>query len=566
MRIGVSPEATVVALPMTGTKFPASFSFLKKSRPGSALSSPPPLEKAGPDGGDGLVGRGRVAGQGDLVLVLGLEQVGPVLRDVRDDLGVDLERQDAVVVAVPDAVGVLGGLRDRVPGRDLVRLEEVLGDALRAEARPTSTTSGACGPGLALLALMASISSFEPPSGLSPLIGIPYLAVNPSMSCTVVAPVARQRDGVQAAFGLGRGDEGVHVGRPPEPLPTRRPRPAPRRRAAVDAPAVRGRRAADDEHAANTKLATTRRPATRVTVRWVDKNPSSSCVRDFRFEDCRGPPSPDERRPIHRQCGGRRHVLRGLRVHWTARSGGRQEDGPELLTAYHRTSSVRTPDTGHILPDHQAPGLPGHCSGGGASMTAGPGDPGDTRTLQDPLAEALRVVDLADAKGLLVRLMGGMAIRAHAPTGPRGPAASRSTSTSRRAARTAAPSTSCSQRGLHAGQAAQRAVRWQAGVLRRRAAQPAGRRPGRQARDVPPLRVRRPAWRSTPTLPLAELLLSKLQIVKINRKDVLDALVLLAEHPLAQDDGAPDARPARARSTCRASCRSPRTTGAGGGR
>jgi hypothetical protein len=31
-------------------------------------------------------------------------------------------------------------------------------------------------------------------------------------------------------------------------------------------------------------------------------------------------------------------------------------------------------------------------------------------------------------------------------------------------------------------------------------------------------------------------------VVKINRKDVLDALVLLAEHPLAQDDGAPDSR------------------------
>jgi hypothetical protein len=38
------------------------------------------------------------------------------------------------------------------------------------------------------------------------------------------------------------------------------------------------------------------------------------------------------------------------------------------------------------------------------------------------------------------------------------------------------------------------------------------------------------------TLPLAELLLSKLQVVKINRKDVLDALVLLAEHPLTADD------------------------------
>ena len=47
---------------------------------------------------------------------------------------------------------------------------------------------------------------------------------------------------------------------------------------------------------------------------------------------------------------------------------------------------------------------------------------------------------------------------------------------------------------------------------------------------------------SSPTLPLAELLLSKLQVVKINRKDVLDALVLLAEHPLGQDDGAADSR------------------------
>ena len=31
---------------MTGTKIPASFSFLKKSRPGCALSSEPPLPSA----------------------------------------------------------------------------------------------------------------------------------------------------------------------------------------------------------------------------------------------------------------------------------------------------------------------------------------------------------------------------------------------------------------------------------------------------------------------------------------------------------------------------------------
>jgi hypothetical protein len=47
---------------------------------------------------------------------------------------------------------------------------------------------------------------------------------------------------------------------------------------------------------------------------------------------------------------------------------------------------------------------------------------------------------------------------------------------------------------------------------------------------------------SMPTLPLADLLLTKLQVVKINRKDVLDALVLLAEHPLGPNDGAADSR------------------------
>ena len=40
------------------------------------------------------------------------------------------------------------------------------------------------------------------------------------------------------------------------------------------------------------------------------------------------------------------------------------------------------------------------------------------------------------------------------------------------------------------------------------------------------------------TLPLAELLLGKLQIVRINGKDLLDAIVLLLEHPLAEDDSA----------------------------
>jgi hypothetical protein len=40
----------------------------------------------------------------------------------------------------------------------------------------------------------------------------------------------------------------------------------------------------------------------------------------------------------------------------------------------------------------------------------------------------------------------------------------------------------------------------------------------------------------SPTIPLAELLLSKLQIVKINEKDVIDLVLLLLDHPLGRGD------------------------------
>jgi len=40
----------------------------------------------------------------------------------------------------------------------------------------------------------------------------------------------------------------------------------------------------------------------------------------------------------------------------------------------------------------------------------------------------------------------------------------------------------------------------------------------------------------SPTIPLAELLLEKMQIVKINEKDVIDTIMLLLEHPLGDDD------------------------------
>jgi hypothetical protein len=176
-------------------------------------------------------------------------------------------------------------------------------------------------------------------------------------------------------------------------------------------------------------------------------------------------------------------------------------------------------------------------------MTSGPGAPGDERTLQDPLAESLRIVDLAATHGLLVRLMGGMAVRAHAPDWP---------------ART---------RRLEVDLDFVTRSRDRAAFYRLLAAE--GYTPDKRHNalfgskqayfvDVPrsrPVDVLVDSLEmchrfefgdrlalSSPTLPLAELLLSKLQVVKINRKDVLDALVLLAEHPLGPNDGAPDSR------------------------
>lgn len=49
------------------------------------------------------------------------------------------------------------------------------------------------------------------------------------------------------------------------------------------------------------------------------------------------------------------------------------------------------------------------------------------------------------------------------------------------------------------------------------------------------------SWRSrlerdAPTVPLAELFLEKMQIVRINEKDVIDTIMLLLEHPLGDSD------------------------------
>jgi hypothetical protein len=164
-----------------------------------------------------------------------------------------------------------------------------------------------------------------------------------------------------------------------------------------------------------------------------------------------------------------------------------------------------------------------------------------TRTLAEPLAEALRVVAAAQERGLLLRLMGGMAVRAHAPDW---------THRTRRVEvdldfATRGKDRSAVYQLLEAeGYTPDRRHNALFGGHQGYFVDAAHNRPVDVLVDKLEMCHRIEfadrLIKSHPTLPLAELLLSKLQIVKINRKDVLDAIVLLAEHPLGDDDGHPD--------------------------
>lgn len=165
------------------------------------------------------------------------------------------------------------------------------------------------------------------------------------------------------------------------------------------------------------------------------------------------------------------------------------------------------------------------------------------QTLEDPLAEALRIVDLADGRGLQVRLMGGMAVRAHSPDW---------THRTRRREVDLDFATRGKDRPAffklleEAGYTADKRHNALFGGAQGYFVDVPRRRPVDVLVDKLEMCHRIDFGGRLgvcrPTLPLAELVLSKLQIVKINRKDVLDLLILLAEHPLAEDDGAPDSR------------------------
>ena len=148
--------------------------------------------------GDGRARRERAAVQGDPVPVIGLEQVGPRLRHVRDDRAVDAERDDAVVVADPEAAAVLHRARDGSEvAVEVLRVEALVG-AVDRERRPDVED------------VRSALVALERPDRLVLLGGRAVRVVVRQLEAVlllegvhdlaVVRPVGRQRDRVDLTF------------------------------------------------------------------------------------------------------------------------------------------------------------------------------------------------------------------------------------------------------------------------------------------------------------------------------------------------------------------------------
>jgi hypothetical protein len=162
----------------------------------------------------------------------------------------------------------------------------------------------------------------------------------------------------------------------------------------------------------------------------------------------------------------------------------------------------------------------------------------DQRSLRDPLDEALRLIAIADERGLVVRLMGGLAFRAQAPDWIAG---RRRVDCDIDFAIRNRDRKALTGILLAEGYAADKQYNALFGHKQLYFFDPAWKRSMDVLVDQFEMchrfEFKDRLTVTTPTLPLAELLLSKLQVVQINRKDVLDALALLGEHPFAAGDG-----------------------------
>jgi hypothetical protein len=160
-------------------------------------------------------------------------------------------------------------------------------------------------------------------------------------------------------------------------------------------------------------------------------------------------------------------------------------------------------------------------------------------TLAEPTDEGLRLVGAAVAHGIVLRLVGGVAIWARCPSAHRPPLARRYNDIDvvTRSGSAAAVTAFFVGQGYEPN----RMFNALRGAQRLMYADPARERVVDVLVDrfvmCHRLDLRDRLALDAPTLPLADLLLTKLQVVELNEKDVTDLLALLADHDLDGEEG-----------------------------
>jgi hypothetical protein len=159
------------------------------------------------------------------------------------------------------------------------------------------------------------------------------------------------------------------------------------------------------------------------------------------------------------------------------------------------------------------------------------------QTLEDPVAEALRLVGIAKTRNIVVRLMGGLAFHACSPDW---------SAPAERPGRDIDLATRGRDRMRLArvltteGYLGDETYNTLHGQKQMYFVDEARHRPVDVLVDrlemCHTLNFRDRLEVTYPTIPFADLLLSKLQVVKANRKDLVDAASLLSEWPLTADD------------------------------
>jgi len=184
--------------------------------------------------------------------------------------------------------------------------------------------------------------------------------------------------------------------------------------------------------------------------------------------------------------------------------------------------------TGNADTNAVAPG-----SGDGNAMSPSPGDGTDAQ-----LSQALAIVDAAQRKGIVLRLLGGVAIYLH--SGPRHGVAPWRVFGDLDFIGRHADVKKISEVFTELGYTADHEVNTLHGRYRLLFAKPPSGQRIDVLLDVFQMCHRLPLVKrlgvDSPTIPLADLLLTKLQIRELNRKDADDITFLLSAHPIADHD------------------------------